>query len=31
MTLLSTRTLVEEGPKQKNNVNEAGKHKNDAK
>ena len=31
MVLLSTRTMAEEGAKQKNNANEAAKQKNDAK
>jgi len=31
MTWLSPRTMAEEGAKEKNNANEAAKHKNDAK
>ena len=30
MMLLSTRTMVENGDKYKNNANEGAKHKNDA-
>ena len=29
--MLSTRTMAEDGDKQKNNANEVAKHKNDAK
>ena len=31
MTLLSTKTMIEDDDKHKNNANEAAKHKNDAK
>ena len=31
MTLLSTRTMTEEGAEHKNNANEGAKHNNDAK